>query len=572
MNPKRTVEDLKSIAKQRGGFCHATTYTNALSPVLWECKRKHKWYARPNSVISSNQWCRKCAYLDRTVKRNLTIKDMNLIARKREGACLSKRYINIKSKLRWQCKNNHKWFASADSIFSGRWCPTCSMKAPKSISFLRSIAQNRHGKLLSKTYLTSKTQYKWQCKYGHQWKARYTNILSNNSWCPQCAGGQGEELIRAYFEKMFGSSFPKARPPWLRNADGNQMELDGFSHRFALAFEYNGRQHYQTNKRFGGAQGLKKRLKDDRRKMSLCKRHDVSLIVVPEIGHILKKDRLATYLFRSCLKLGFSPKKIKSKVNIYHDKANHHLMVLGAIAKKNRGKLLSTQYEGAEHAYFWKCRNGHTWRARAYNVKTGTWCPHCAKTKIGTIAEMRAIARDNAGKCLSKRYLNKATKLRWICKKQHTWMATPASVKKGSWCPTCRHKQGADSQRSTIKQMSSLAKKHGGSCLSKTYVNARTKLSWKCRMGHIFQTTPTSIISKGTWCPKCGIIKRSNSQRLTITEMARIAKQRGGTCLSTNYVNNRTKLALRCKIGHRWMATPSSLKAGSWCPVCHKNK
>ncbi|PKM92484.1 MAG: hypothetical protein CVU81_00175, partial [Euryarchaeota archaeon HGW-Euryarchaeota-1] len=47
----------------------------------------------------------------------------------------------------------------------------------------------------------------------------------------------------------------------------------------------------------------------------------------------------------------------------------------------------------------------------------------------------------------------------------------------------------------------------------------------------------------------------------------------GGKCLSTKYINANTKLKWQCKEGHRWEAIPSSIKKGSWCPVCaRKNK
>ncbi|WP_373322126.1 zinc-ribbon domain-containing protein [Paraburkholderia adhaesiva] len=41
------------------------------------------------------------------------------------------------------------------------------------------------------------------------------------------------------------------------------------------------------------------------------------------------------------------------------------------------------------------------------------------------------------GECLSERYVNNETKLRWRCAKGHEWEAVPASVIKGSWCPQC---------------------------------------------------------------------------------------------------------------------------------------
>jgi hypothetical protein len=47
------------------------------------------------------------------------------------------------------------------------------------------------------------------------------------------------------------------------------------------------------------------------------------------------------------------------------------------------------------------------------------------------------------------------------------------------------------------------------------------------------------------------------------------AKGKGGKCLSTEYVNNKTKMKWKCKEGHQWEATPKSvLNSGSWCRHC----
>ena len=59
------------------------------------------------------------------------------------------------------------------------------------------------------------------------------------------------------------------------------------------------------------------------------------------------------------------------------------------------------------------------------------------------------------------------------------------------------------------------------------------------------------------------------SKKLIIEEMQAVAKERGGECLSREYVNSTTKLKWQCAEGHTWMATPGDVKnSGSWCPEC----
>ena len=54
----------------------------------------------------------------------------------------------------------------------------------------------------------------------------------------------------------------------------------------------------------------------------------------------------------------------------------------------------------------------------------------------------------------------------------------------------------------------------------------------------------------------------------TIKDMQELANSRGGQCLSTDYIDIKTKLKWRCAFGHEWEATPRLLKAGHWCPEC----
>ncbi len=54
----------------------------------------------------------------------------------------------------------------------------------------------------------------------------------------------------------------------------------------------------------------------------------------------------------------------------------------------------------------------------------------------------------------------------------------------------------------------------------------------------------------------------------TIRDMQELASSRGGQCLSTEYVDTKTKLKWKCAFGHEWEATSRLLKAGHWCPGC----
>jgi hypothetical protein len=54
-----------------------------------------------------------------------------------------------------------------------------------------------------------------------------------------------------------------------------------------------------------------------------------------------------------------------------------------------------------------------------------------------------------------------------------------------------------------------------------------------------------------------------------LEEAKKVALERGGLCLSTEYVNSSTNMLWQCKEGHEWSAWFANVKYNkSWCPYC----
>lgn len=233
------------------------------------------------------------------------------------------------------------------------------------------------------------------------------------------------------------------------------------------------------------------------------------------------------------------------------------------LAQRRGGRCISRRYINSRIPLQWRCRHGHEWNAMPTNVSKGSWCPDCAHRKQLTLDEMRRLAESRGGECVADQYLNNRTNLRWRCAVGHEWEAAPGVVKAGQWCPQCAHVA-----RLSLDAMRETACSRGGRCLSTEYVNAETRLRWKCAAGHQWTAIPASIRS-GKWCPYC-----AHNHRLELKAMQRFARRRGGKCLSTLYINNRQPLLWECKRRHRWRATPANVKGGkrkcgTWCLECY---
>jgi hypothetical protein len=241
---------------------------------------------------------------------------------------------------------------------------------------------------------------------------------------------------------------------------------------------------------------------------------------------------------------------------------------MNQIASDCGGKCLSKRYINNHTKLEWECAEGHRWKTSPNSIRQGsTWCPVCSrksggiKRRIG-IEAMHELAKSRGGKCVSNKYTNARTKLEWKCAKGHRWKSTPSSVKSGSWCPEC-----AGQSKSTIEEMREIAKRRGGKCLSKKYVNINTKLHWECVEGHRWESAPSNI-KFGNWCPVCSRKSSGIKRRIGIEAMHELAKSRGGKCLSNEYVTGKDKLEWECEYGHRWKTTPYSVRNGAWCREC----
>lgn len=174
-------------------------------------------------------------------------------------------------------------------------------------------------------------------------------------------------------------------------------------------------------------------------------------------------------------------------------------------------------------------------------------------------ARVKAIARRHGGACMSTDYVDAATHLRWRCEEGHEWEAVPGSIATGTWCGRC-----AGVAQLSLEDMQETARARGGNCISRSYVNHRTPLLWRCAEGHEWTARPGNV-RHGSWCPHCA--RRAPK---TIADMQAMAAERGGQCISTTIDTVSDPLRWRCRVGHVFESNANGVQQGGWCPRCRK--
>lgn len=312
INKTLTIVEMKNLASARGGECLSENYINNYTKLTWRCSCGTEWDAKPGQV-KRGTWCPRCGIKSAGRKKALSIEKMQDLARGRHGQCLSEEYFTNRHPLVWQCKFGHQWSATPAHIVAGRWCPECAGVKELSLAEMDQIASTRKGQCLSKTYVNSNRELKWQCDRGHIWMAAPHHVKAGR-WCPKCATARRSEILR---ERT------KERLAELAKEKGGNVDLDGY-------------------------------------------------------------------------------KNCRTKVH-------------------------------------WVCSLGHAWRASPHLILAGTWCPRCAKTgsAIYTMADARAIARYNRGRCLSLELHDENSELQWTCRRGHVWYMSLKLVLSQRWCREC---------------------------------------------------------------------------------------------------------------------------------------
>eukprot|EP00439_Symbiodinium_sp_Y106_P037894 s2725_g4.t1 len=271
---KRSLKDLQEHAASLGGRCLSTAYEGMKALVVWQCHEGHTWTATPGNVVNRKTWCPVCAG-----NASLDLRRLQEHAARRRGKCLATEYANNMSKVAWQCKHGHTWDATPQNVLNnGTWCPHCRKIG---LARIRTHAASLGGQCLAKSYKNSSEKLLWECKDGHRWEASAHSVLHGKSWCPQCAAStwRTEAEIRSILETVFHpASFPTCYPPFLE-----RLQLDGYCLDLGLAFEYQGEQHYDPENyfHFGEPSSFRAQRERDARKVDLCTEAGVRLLIVP---------------------------------------------------------------------------------------------------------------------------------------------------------------------------------------------------------------------------------------------------------------------------------------------------
>jgi hypothetical protein len=496
----------------------------------------------------------------------VTIQDMVDIASERGGKCLSNEYVNAHFKLEWQCELGHTWFANPNHIKTGTWCRICSKERVAAsqrldIKSAHEVAKKNNGKCLSTEYVNARTNLLWQCKEGHQWEAIYDSV-SRGRWCKTCAGTDPNSIKDCHkIAKKF---------------NGTCLSQSYVNAHTKLKWE--------------------------------C-----------ELGHTWMASYHNVRRGQWCPNCGTIKAAQARKIPIEQ---------IQNLAKERGGELMSKNNVSPKKLT-WKCARNHQWKAVYDSVRQGGWCPVCSsgygeratkaifedifgvlfdkerptwlKNDRGNQMEIDGynsslkIGFEHHGrqhyekipffqqnkKSLKKRQQDDKRKEQ-LCKENNVKLIIVPSIpellplekaipfiimelknnkiKVPKTDIRLNNLQIYAGKESLFDEVKHIAEGKGGRLLTPNYLGRKKKHLFECYKKHRWEFLLDSVKNSG-WCKQCENDKKLEDLKIFV-------RQKGGKCLSTEFIRVDRNLQFQCQLGHTWFAQPHNIKNGTWCPKC----
>ena len=448
---KKTILELcQEYAKSRNGkFLNKDNPKTKKESGLWQCHCGYEWKTkRIEQVLNHKTWCPKCAGLAPT-----TLEEMDKIAQSRGGRC-EKVFFDYKigkhKRGTFVCSEGHKWDANLINIKNAnKWCGVCSS------SIAERICREIFETLFEYSFPKSHPVFLKNPKTGRN--------LEIDGYCKELKIGfeyQGhfhyEESSKLTSEKWFDGQIQRDKFK-LNKSQENGFKLiiipevknktdDVFINlilklldKEKLSYKKSNIKKININKAYSRTprSDLIKLLKSNNHKLKyeLWKgaRHNYEIIC--NNGHTYKRtiDKLKSISPKTWCKY--------CSGNTEFDK-RHTIDDVKEATKKLDITLLSKKYTLKRAPLNLKCSKGHLFKASFHtiekNLKENTEiCTYCKRKKLD-IGHIKEIAKLAGGKCISKKYINAQTKMKFICKRNHHFeLNTNFIVSRGRWCQQC---------------------------------------------------------------------------------------------------------------------------------------
>jgi hypothetical protein len=266
-------------------------YVNSHDKVRIICSVHGEFEQRPNNHLNSGG-CKKCYHDNNNIGNDNFISKAKQIHGDTYDYSVTK-YLESKGKIKIICPIHGIFEQRASNHLSGKGCIKCHNKSRLSndLEFIEK-AKEKHGDRYDYSnlkYVNDKTKIKIICQNHGEFSQKPSNHLFGQG-CPICRESKGERELRQLLKLNNIEYTPQYK--FLNCKDKKVLAFDFYLPDYNTCIEYQGIQHYEPVKLFGGEEKFKIQQKRDKIKMEYCQNNNIPLIIIKYDESIVDKLNL----------------------------------------------------------------------------------------------------------------------------------------------------------------------------------------------------------------------------------------------------------------------------------------
>lgn len=258
--------------------------------------------------------------------------------------------------------------------------------------------------------------------------------------------------------------------------------------------------------------------------------------------------------------------------------------------EKNKDVDLDNLKPFSSKKIWWKCKNGHEWKAVVSSRSKGHGCPYCNNLKALAGYNDLATVNPQLAKewCYEKNGDLKPSdvlpgshkKVWWKCSNGHEWEKSIGDRNSGLNCPYCSNQRvliGYNDLATTNPELLPEWDYNKNTISPKEITAGAEKMIWWiCNKGHSYQSLAFNR-KKGVGCPYCDGKKVLVGYNDLATTNSNLTKEwdykKNGNLKPTDITaGSHKKVHWKCQYGHEWIMSAKERNMGQNCPYCSNKR
>lgn len=197
-------------------------------------------------------------------------------------------YTKSYNKIKVKCNTcEHEWETEATAILKGYGCSKCGHEknrksTVKNITWLKEKIFDVHGdriEIIDGVYYNINSVFKMKCNIcEHEWSVTANSLKTRG--CPCCNISKGELKIKKYLD-ILNIKYIQQYIITQKTPKGGTTSFDFFIEDLNTAIEYDGKQHFEPIKYWGGLKKFNDQKETDIFKKDYCIKNGIRLIRIP---------------------------------------------------------------------------------------------------------------------------------------------------------------------------------------------------------------------------------------------------------------------------------------------------